>query len=88
MTQVSGLVLCLNEDERLAARALEAVRGRAGLELGTARDPRRVPAVLEEASRRESRATLQWLEQLEGIVRVEVSFVSVEGAEFVQSEGS
>jgi len=78
--QVSGVVLHLVADARAAAEALRAVRAEPGVELGPAQDARRVPAVLEAESPERSKALLRRLEAVDGMLRVEVAFVSLPDA--------
>ena len=68
---ISGLVITLSEDTDLAAQALEALKQRAELTLGTPHN-RWLPLVLEAPDPRTGSQLHEWLCALPGVATVDV----------------
>jgi len=71
---ISGLVLSLSEQHSLREHALEALRHEPRIEIG-ARDSLRVAIVCDTACGEEDKQLWNWLQQLPGIVFVDVVMV-------------
>ncbi|MCP3915777.1 MAG: hypothetical protein GY711_09495 [bacterium] len=74
--QVSGVVVYLERDPERARAALRGLAAEPTVDVGSARDPYRVPAVLEAATAGDSKKAVRRLEVLAGVERVEVAFVA------------
>lgn len=77
---ISGLLLTLSEDPRLAERAERTLRARPGFTLA-ARARRWLPAVVEVEDARAGRELHEWLEALPGVDFVDVVQVNFEETE-------
>ena len=73
---VNGLLLTLTEDEALVNDALLVIAARDDIELGD-RTGRWQPVVVETSGTGESHDVHEWLQELPGIVMVDVVFTSV-----------
>lgn len=73
---VAGLVLRLNENDPRATAALNTIRANRKFTCGTPPEPGCVPVVMESEDDAESRRQLSWLQQLPGVL--EVNIVSVD----------
>ncbi|MCP5537681.1 MAG: hypothetical protein H7A51_15790 [Akkermansiaceae bacterium] len=73
---VNGLLLTLTEDEKLAQSSLLEIECRDDIELGD-RTGRWQPVVVETGGTRESHEVHEWLENLPGVLMVDVVFSSV-----------
>jgi len=73
---VNGLLLTLTEDETLARDVLFAISERSEIELGDRTD-RWQPVVVETTDTGGSHDVHEWLQELPGVVMVDVVFSSV-----------
>jgi nitrate reductase NapAB chaperone NapD len=69
---IAGLVLNLSNDSKLALEAIERVERDDFFTIGDAPTPFRLPVVMESRNDNHSRRQLQWLQDLPGIIEVQV----------------
>jgi len=74
---ISGLVVYLSGDSKLAEEAKQAISQQKTLEWGPLEE-RRLPLVLETATSSGSQEVTDWLNELPGVEHVDVAFVHLE----------
>lgn len=73
---ISSFVVTLADDRELRTAVIEALRAIPCLTVGESPTPGRVPVVVEADDSQQSRYWFEWVEQLPGVVKVDVAFVS------------
>lgn len=74
---INGLLINLSDDEVLAAETVDLMRKSGKLEMGELAD-RYLPVVVEASSVGVSHDVHEWIDDLPGVVSVDVIFASVE----------
>lgn len=77
---VSGLVLCLSDDPRPRAAAIDVIGREARITVGVM-EANRLAIVVDTASTEEDKQIWEWLGSLPGVSFVEVAFVGFEQQE-------
>ena len=77
---ISGLVVTLAEDAKVAALTTRAIRDNPHFTLGR-QSGRRWPVVLDTPARRQDRSCWEWLIALPGVVHVDVTFIHFDCAD-------
>ena len=73
---ISSFVVTVTDDVALRMAVIEALRAIPSLTVGDSPTPGRVPVVVEAEDSQQSRHWYEWVEQLPGVVKVDVAFVS------------
>ncbi len=73
---ISSFVVTLTEDIAHREAVIEALRSIPSFTVGDLPTPSRVPVVVEVDDSQQSRFWYDWVEQLPGVVKVDVAFVS------------
>lgn len=74
---VSGIVITFGTDEESSRMSQEALARETAIELGHSEE-NKLPAVIDATDARESRRLYSWIEQLSGVEKVDVVFVSMD----------
>ena len=78
---ISSFVVTLANDLELRMAVPEALRAIPSLTVGESPTPGRIPVVVEAEDSHQSRYWFEWVEQLPGVVKVDVAFVSCDDVE-------
>lgn len=73
---ISSFVVTLADDRELRTAVIEALCAIPCLTVGESPMPDRIPVVVEADDSQQSRYWFEWVEQLPGVVKVDVAFVS------------
>ena len=73
---ISGLVIMLDDNDDAARAAVEAIRANPCFTVPAECGPGRVPGVLETITESESRAQIDWVQDLPGVAMIEVAYVN------------
>lgn len=74
---INGLLLTLSDEDMLVQQALDAIKEHSQLEIG-GRSGRWQPLVVESNGTGDSHDIHEWLQALDGVVKVDVIFTSVD----------
>lgn len=73
---ISSLVVTLGESSEIRRPVIDSLQAIHSLTVGESPSPNRIPVVVEAGDAHESRYWCEWIEQLPGVVKVDVAFVS------------